>query len=551
MTHFRKHNKKQNLLPNVKFGLKFKMVGLISLLIVGIFIIFAGFLQIFISDTIEDQMGKRALSVAQSVANIPQVEEAFQLGNPSSVIQEIAEPIRKETGAEFVVVGNREGIRYSHPNPDRIGEKMIEGNNLRALRDGKAHVSRSTGSLGLSIHGRVPILNEAGDIIGVVSVGFLNEDVQGIIANQSQTIWITLSVIVLLGIAGAIFIARYIKKLLSHMEPEEISYLLLQREAILQSTHEGMIAIDNKGIVTLMNTAAKQILFDNEHEPDHFSGKPISELFPHTDLTGVLETGESHYDKEMVLGESVVLVNRVPVYSEGTIAGAVATFRKKTEIEHVTQELVQIKQYANAQRAQTHEFSNKLYTILGLLQLDEKQEAIDFIKSVKNIQQERSQFLAQHVADPVVQGLLQGKFNQGNELGVTMTIHPDSQLIQQYKGKKQEALITGLGNLLENAIESVKNGQEREPRIAIFFTDMGEDIVAEVEDSGPGVTEEAAPYIFEQGYSTKEYENRGHGLALTRHIVHASGGEVILEEGEMGGACFVMIIPGNGGHTDE
>ncbi|WP_255259703.1 sensor histidine kinase [Lentibacillus sp. CBA3610] len=541
----------QNLLPTVKFGLKFKMIGLISLLIVGIFIIFASFLHTFISNTIEDQVGKRALSVAQSIADTPQIKEAFQLENPSSVIQDIVEPIREEIDAEFIVVGNREGTRYSHPKPDRIGEKMIGGDNERALQDGEEYVSRSTGSLGLSIRGKVPVQSEAGDIIGVVSVGFLNEDVQSIIANQSQSLWITLLAVVLLGIAGAILIARYIKKLLSDMEPEAISDLLLQKEAIMQSTHEGMIAVDNEGIITMMNKAANNILFNETEQKRDYAGKSIREILPHTALFDVLENGESQYDKEMILGESIVLVNLVPVYREGTIAGAVSTFRKKTEMEHVTRELQQIKQYANTQRAQTHEFSNKLYTILGLLQLNQYQQAIDFIKKEKNIQQERSHFLTQNVADPVVQGLLQGKINQGNELAINISIHPDSQLNHQYHGIKQEALITGLGNMLENAIESVKQNQEEDKQIAVFFTDLGDDVVIEVDDSGPGVTEEDAPYIFEQGYSTKEKENGGTGLALSRHIVHQAGGEIMLEEGEMGGACFVLIIPKNGGNTDE
>jgi len=551
MIHF--HNKqysKRNLEKNASFSLKSKMIVLISLLIVGIFILFAGFLHTFISNTIEDQVGKRALSVAKTVASIPEVKDAFDLEDPASVIQETVSPIQEETGAEFIVVGNREGIRYSHPNPERIGEKMVGGDNERALEDGEAYVSHSTGSLGLSIRGKVPVLDDSGDIIGVVSVGFLKEDVQSIIANESQSIWFTLAGIVIIGIAGAIFIAKYIKKLLSNMEPEEISFLLLQKEAILQSTHEGMIAIDHKGIITMMNTAAKQILFDEEQQFD-FTGKSINELLPHTDLFEVLESGKSQYNREMVLGDSIVLVNWVPVYIEGTIAGAVSTFRKKTEVEDVTQELQQIKQYANAQRAQTHEFSNKLYTILGLLQLGESQKAIDFIKKEQNIQQEQSQFLTKHVTDPVVQGLLQGKINQVNELGITISIHPDSQLNQQYHGIKQEALITGLGNMLENAIESVKKNQEKEQQITIFFTDIGDDIVVEVDDSGFGIAEEDAPHIFEQGYSTKEEENHGIGLALTRHIVHQSGGEIMLEEGEMGGACFVMIIPKSGGKSDE
>ncbi|WP_335338739.1 sensor histidine kinase [Lentibacillus amyloliquefaciens] len=159
--------------------------------------------------------------------------------------------------------------------------------------------------------------------------------------------------------------------------------------------------------------------------------------------------------------------------------------------------------------------------------------------------------MTQNVADPVVQGMLQGKINQGNELAIDISIHPDSQLNHQYHGIKQEALITGLGNMLENAIESVKHNQEEEKQITIFFTDLGDDVVMEVDDSGPGITEEDATYIFEQGYSTKEKENGGTGLALSRHIVRQAGGEIMLEEGEMGGACFVMIIPKNGGNIDE
>ncbi|MEK4299828.1 sensor histidine kinase [Oceanobacillus sp. FSL W8-0428] len=546
-----KPNKKGNFEPESTWSLKSKMILLITLLILGIFILFTWFLHSFISNTIEDQVGKRALSVAKSVANIPEIRSAFELKDPASVIQETVAPILEETGAEFIVVGNQEGIRYSHPNSERIGEKMIGGDNTRALQNGEAYISQSEGSLGLSIRGKVPVRDNAGNIIGVVSVGFLSEDVQSIIANQSKSLWLTMIGIIVLGIAGAILIAYHIKKLLFNMEPKDISYLLLQKEAILQSTHEGMIAVNHNGMIIMMNKAAKQILFHEDQQFDQFSGKSINQLIPNTGLSEVLKSGKSQYDKEMILGNSIVIVNQVPVYMEGKIAGAVSTFRKKTEIEHVTRELQQIKQYANAQRAQTHEFSNSLYTILGLLQLGEHKEAIDFIKKKRNIQEEQSQILTQHAADPVVQGLLQGKINQANELGVTISIHPDSQLNHAYHGNKQEALITGIGNMLENALESVKDNQEGEQQISLFFTDIGDDIVVEVDDSGQGVSEEAAVHIFEQGYSTKGEENRGIGLALTQNIVQKQGGQIMLEEGEMGGACFVMIIPKNGGDSDE
>ncbi|HLR69250.1 MAG TPA: sensor histidine kinase [Virgibacillus sp.] len=544
-------NKRQLTCPNVsfQFSLKLKMILLFSLLIIGIFIIFGLFLRSFISATMEDQIGKRALGVAKSVANTPEIREAFELENPARVIQQIVQPIQEATDAEFIVVGNEEGIRYSHPDPDRLGEKMVGGDNDRALNKGESYISKSTGSLGRSIRGKVPIYDNHNNVIGLVSVGFLNNDVQSIIQNQSKSLWFTLLGIVLLGIVGAIFISHYIKRLLSNMEPEEINHLLLQKEAILQSTHEGIIAVDHNGLITMMNTAAQKTLFDKQIQNAAYMGKPVKDLLPHSNIYDVLTYGERHYDKEMILGNDVVLVNRTPIYHERAIAGAVSTFRSKTEVEHVTKELLQIKQYANAQRAQTHEFSNKLYIILGLLQLNQIQEAIDFIKKENNIQQEWSRFLLENVSDPTIHGLLQGKFNQANELGITMFIQPASQLTYPLTGSKKDALLTGLGNLLENAIEAVNVQNRSQREISIFFTDIGEDIVIEIDDSGPGMKGEGN--IFEQGYSTKIGLHRGTGLALTRLQLRKVGGEIMLEDGELGGACFVIIIPKEAENENE
>ncbi|MFC2949313.1 ATP-binding protein [Virgibacillus sediminis] len=533
--------------PGGRLSLRAKMIGLISLLLIGVFVIFAMFLYPFISDTMEEQIGKRALSVAQSVAHIPELADAFERDEPAAVIQDIVDPIREETGAEFIVVGNEDGIRYSHPNPDRIGEEMIGGDNDRALNEGESYTSRSIGSLGLSIRGKVPLRNEAGDIIGVVSVGFLDSEIRETVWDQSKPLWVALISIILLGIAGAIAIAHYLKKLLSDMEPEEISHLLLQKEAILQSTHEGIVAVDQSGLVTMMNAAARRIVLGDEKQADHVYGRPVQEIIPETRLHRVLHHGERHHDEEMVLSGNIVLVNRMPVYDRETIAGAVSTIRRKTELEHVTKELLQVKQYANAQRAQAHEFSNKLYIILGLLQLNQTQEAIDFIKQEKNIQNEWSAFLTQHVADPMVHGLLQGKYNQANELGVRMEIDPGSQLTHRLYGKKRTAFVTALGNLLENAIEAVEAVPEaRERMVSVFLTDMGDDVVAEVEDTGAGIAEEDIDKLFQQGFTRKQNVHRGTGLALSKQLVQEAGGEILLEEGEYGGACFVVTIPKEG-----
>lgn len=50
---------------------------------------------------------------------------SFSKENPASIIQPIAEKIQMDTEADFIVVGNKEGIRYAHPERDKIGEKWL------------------------------------------------------------------------------------------------------------------------------------------------------------------------------------------------------------------------------------------------------------------------------------------------------------------------------------------------------------------------------------------------------------------------------------------
>lgn len=524
------------------------MVALISLLIICICLIIALFMKDFISDTMEKQTGVRALNLAQSVANIPELIQAFNEDRPAETIQAIVSPIQKETGAEFIVVGNSDGIRYSHPRVELIGQEMVGDDNERALLNGESYVSRSEGTLGNSIRGKVPVVSD-GEVVGVVSVGFLSTSLQENISSESRPLWLMLMLIALAGIGGAILIASYIKKLLNDMEPEEITHLYNQKETILESTREGIIATDKSGNISTINAAAKEILSMPTESADDYFGKTIKTLFTANTTQLNFLLGESFVDRETILGGNIVLLNKNPIGQGNVQTGYVYSFRKKTEVEKMTEELSRIRQYANAQRSQTHEHSNKLHIILGLLQNDEKAEAIDFIRKENNMQKNRLKFLGEHVSDPLVNALFQGKLNQANELGISLIIHPDSKLDTEINEKVQDALLTSLGNLIENAFEAVRNRAEHERKVSIFFTDIGDDIIFEIEDSGTGIASEDYPFLFEQGFSTKQGQHRGTGLALTKHALDSIEAEILLEEGDLGGACFTIIIPKDGeGH---
>lgn len=76
----------------------------------------------------------------------------------------------------------------------------------------------------------------------------------------------------------------------------------------------------------------------------------------------------------------------------------------------------------------------------------------------------------------------------------------------------------------------------------MFFTDLGEQLLIEVEDNGPGVPPEHVEAIFMEGFSTKPGKHRGIGLALVCRLCREHGGAITLEEGELGGACFTVVL---------
>ena len=74
-----------------------------------------------------------------------------------------------------------------------------------------------------------------------------------------------------------------------------------------------------------------------------------------------------------------VLSDRIPLWHNGKIEGAVAIFRNRTEVTKLAQDLTGVQHIVEALRAYTHEFTNKLHVILGLLQLGDIQHAEAYV----------------------------------------------------------------------------------------------------------------------------------------------------------------------------
>lgn len=165
-----------------------------------------------LSNAIKDEIGLKALQIAKTTANRPDVIAGFYAENPAEVLQPIAEKIRIETDAEYVVIGNDEGIRYAHPVEERIGEKMVGNDNAGALEKGLSYISEAKGTLGEAIRGKTPVIGRDGTIIGVISVGFLKTDISAIFSKYSNNNLIMIILIVIIGSIFASILSSRLKK---------------------------------------------------------------------------------------------------------------------------------------------------------------------------------------------------------------------------------------------------------------------------------------------------------------------------------------------------
>ena len=524
------------LLPRTLHG---RMLLLMFLLLGALVSITWLMVSMLVSSILEEYIGRNALNVSKTVSLTTVVHEGLKNKN-STQIQLYAESVRKATGARFVVVGDHEGRRYSHPVPERIGKLMVGGDNPRALERGEAYVSKAVGTLGPSMRGKVPIFANSGKVIGVVSVGYLQETVESVTEGYLQRVLLWVFGLFLLGGIGTWLIARNVKQSIFGLEPVEIARLFRERNAILDSIREGVVAINDKGQVTMLDHEAAKIL---KIPPESGIGTSIESILPQTRMLEVLKSGEEQFDQEMIIGGIEVIVNRVPIWQNGRVAGVVSSFRRKDEIDRMAQELTQIQEYSEVLRTQTHEYSNKLHTLAGLIQLGSHQEALDLIGRETSGYQELLGTLAETVPEPLLSAIILGKYNRAQELRINFQLDPESRMIDIPKKINREKIVTILGNLLENALEAAQENTSGKRTVQLSMTDFGNDLIFEVEDSGSGIEDESVDLSLQHGFTTKSGTGRGIGLSLVHENLKYLGGHLTVVRSSLGGMRFTIYIP--------
>ncbi|GAA1801667.1 hypothetical protein GCM10009749_07210 [Agromyces neolithicus] len=325
---------------------------------------------------LRDAYQDRMIAVAQSVAGLPVIIDAFDDADPSATIQAVAEVVRESSDVTYVVVANDAGIRYSHPNPDRIGEKVSTDPAIPL--SGQIYVGTQTGTLGESWRVKVPIFDAAGGVMGQVSVGILESELRADFLDGLAVLLIALVAAAVIGVVGSAWIGRVIRRRIYGLEPDEIRAMLETREAMLHGIREGLVAVDDDGRILLMNDAAARLL--DVPDAEAVLGERVDEVLD-AELARFIASGEER-ETPVLSGERILLVHGDRVRVDSRDIGAIAILRDRTELEAMLRELQGAQGLAEGLRAQSHEFSNKLHVVSGLLELGHVDAAIAFIERV-------------------------------------------------------------------------------------------------------------------------------------------------------------------------
>jgi two-component system CitB family sensor kinase len=157
-------------------------------------------------------------------------------------------------------------------------------------------------------------------------------------------------------------------------------------------------------------------------------GQAVEWVISHRRLADLLSGRVNGNGRVVVTDEHILMVNRMPVARQGRDLGAVITLRDRTELEGLLPELDSVDALTDALRAQQHEFSNRMHTVAGLIEIGDEDAAVRYALDVSGANARRSEAVSQRVEPPELAALLMAKSTVAAERGVQLELSEDSRL---------------------------------------------------------------------------------------------------------------------------
>ena len=508
---------------------------IISLVLVGV----AAVTVVQSTARFRETEGRRTQAVAETVAANQQVRGALASADANlTLLRSTAERDRRVSGSSFVVITRPDRTVVASPDPDQLGRPLdLHGS---PVLNGRSWLGTVEDKQGSALVAHRPVMSEApgnvGAVIGVVAVGREYPTLGSSLAMAAPNLLTYLGLASVFGVLGSLLLARRVKRQTLGLEPGEIVGLVEHRDALLYGIKEGVVAVDLARRVTLVNGEAAKLL----GLPRDTVGSTLDELPVEPWLREALARGRGVLDEVVPVHDRVLIFNSMSISNRGVPIGSVTTLRDRTELLELQRELDVTRHATDTLRAQAHEFSNRLHTISGLIELGEYGEVVHYVHRLDAGVADAARAVTAYVADPAVAALLGAKQSQADERGVSLVITRSSSL-----GRLDDAMSTDIttvvGNLVDNAFDAV-GSQSGERLVQVELVEGADGVRITVRDSGPGIDAGAATEVFRRGFTTKGQGSvRGIGLSLVQLVCRRRGGSVVARN--EGGAVFEAYLP--------
>ncbi|UJD96027.1 sensor histidine kinase [Lelliottia amnigena] len=510
-----------------------------------LFALLGGYYYVDVSRQLYQEMSTRAKIQAEEIALIPTLRKEVE-EKDIKAIHAFMHQIADHSDASFIVIGDNNGRHLFHSAfEDRVGTTLVGGDNAEVLQ-GKNITTIRKGGLGISLRSKAPVFNDAGQVVGIVSVGYLTSYLDTITVSKVVNILIAAVLLLIALFIFSWYFTRSIKKQIFSLEPREIGLLVRQQKAMMESIYEGVIAIDAHLRIEVINQAARQLL-GLQHPARELRGQLISEVInPVSFFTPQTMLAKDTHDEICRFNDLTVIASRVRIMLEDSLQGWVVTFRDRNEIDSLSAQLSQVKRYVDNLRIMRHEQLNRMTTLSGMLHMGRYEEAIGFIQAQSEHAQELLDFISSRFSSPTLCGLLLGKSARAREKGVELNFDPACRMEKPFAPLHEAELISIIGNLLDNAIEATQRAPLPHEPVEVLIKLNERELIIEVADQGVGIKPDIRERIFERGITTKTRGDHGIGLYLIDSYVTQAGGAIEVADNSPRGAIFSLFIPATG-----
>lgn len=358
---------------------------------------------------------------AKQVASLPTVVDSLRQNSTSEQLKTEIESIRSTHQFDFIVVMNMDGIRLTHPNPNKIYKRFQGGDEKNSLLFGKITTSFGKGSLGKSLRGFVPVFDENHQQIGVVAIGVTLSSLN-LTRNQFMKS-LTLSFLISLLLAALLssLLAFLLKKQMQDLDSIQIAQLLEERNAMLDYTKDAIFVTNLEGQIQLANQAAKKMLYPySKTNSDSLIGQKIEIILPIPEVDKAQKRVAQ--EKIIPLADKEFLLSSAPIIVKNKLKGYLYFLRDASELLLLTEQLFATSAYANTIQSQSHDFINKLHIIYGLADLGSYTELNNYLENLLHNEQIFADNLIFLVKEPLIAAFLIGEKSKFSEKGIQLNL---------------------------------------------------------------------------------------------------------------------------------